>query len=84
MNSIPVGAFSRFVWHREGRYLLRLTRIDVLMKREALAVANYSYILEIERHTGYTLVTINLFGKSWLINIGKRQFYVERINQETE
>ena len=84
VNSIPVGKYARFVWRRDGKYLLRLIRIDISYRAIPVAIARYTYLLEIERHTGYTVLTFNLFGKSWLINIGKRQFYVQRIHQETE
>jgi hypothetical protein len=85
VNGVPAGTFTRFAWHREGKYLLRLVRIDVTSKSHHLtAIAHYSYPLEIERHTGYIIIVLHLFNRSWLINIGKRQFYVEHINQETE
>jgi hypothetical protein len=85
VNGVPAGTFTRFALHRDGKYLLRLIRIDVSSKPHTLtAVAHYSYLLEIEKHTGYVVVILNLFNKSWLINIGRRQFYVQRINQETE
>jgi hypothetical protein len=83
VNGIPTGAFSRFAWHRDGRYLLKLIGIDVSCRREPVAVARYAYFLEVEKHSGYTVVTVNLFGKSWLIHLG-RNIYVQRINQETE
>ena len=84
MNSVPTGSFSRFMWSHDNRYLLRLIRIDISCKREVVAIAHYSYLLEIEKHAGYIVATINLFGRSWLANIGKRQFYVQRIHQEAE
>ena len=83
VNGVPAGTFSRFMWHRNGRYLLRLIRVDVSVKREIIGVAHYTYILEIEKHKGYTLVTVNMFGGSWLINFGRR-LYVERLNKQEE
>ena len=85
VNGAPAGAFTRFAWHRDNKYLLRLVRIDVSHKPHHLtAVAHYSYPLEIERHAGYIVVILHLFNRSWLFNIGKRNLYVQQIDQETE
>ncbi len=89
-NGVPAGRFTRFAWRREGKYLLRLIRIEVSIQQARpsaahfSATAHYSYLLGVEKHTGYTLLTINLFGKSWLVNIAKKGFYVQPIHQETE
>lgn len=84
VNGIPAGQFTRFAWHKDGSYLLRLKRIDLSYRRTLNATAHYSYLFAVEKHAGYTLITLNLFGHSWLINIGRKQFYVQRIHQETE
>lgn len=82
MNGLPAGSYARYVWHRDGKYLLRLIRIDVSHQPHILtAVARYSYLLEIQKHAGYLVITINVLG-SWLVYIGKRKFYVQRIDQE--
>jgi hypothetical protein len=85
VNGIPAGTFTRFAWHRDGRYLLRLARIDVTCKPHTFtAIAHYHYVLAVEKHRGYLVATANLFGRSWLINITKRGIYVQRIHPETE
>ena len=82
LNGVPAGAFPWFIWRRDGRYFLRLRRIEVA-HREPLAVARYAYLFEVEKHTGYSVVTVHLFGRSWLIYLG-RKCYVQQIDQETE
>ena len=83
VNGVPANMFRRFIWNRNGKYLLQLIRVDVSCKPHSLtAIAQYSYPLEIQKHAGYILVTLHLFGRSWLINIGRKQFYVERIHRE--
>jgi len=84
VNGVPAGIFTRFAWYRDGKYLLRLVRIDVSSKPHHLtAVAHYSYPLEIEKHQGYVVIIVHLFGRSWLFNLGRRQFYVQQIDKET-
>jgi hypothetical protein len=85
VNGIPADTFQRFIWNRDGKYLLQLIRIDVSHKPHTLtAIARYSYPLEIEKHKGYIVAIVHLLGRSWLINIGRRQFYVQQINKEAE
>jgi hypothetical protein len=84
VNSIPAGQFTRFAWHKDGKYLLRLVRIDISYQRTLVATAHYTYPLEAERHAGYTVITVHLFGKTWIVNLSKRNFYVQRINNQSE
>jgi hypothetical protein len=84
VNSIPAGQFTRFAWHKDGKFLLRLVRIDISYRETLVATAHYTYPLEIECHAGYVIATIHLFGKSWLVHFGKRSFYIERINKQAE
>jgi hypothetical protein len=83
-NGIPAGQFAPFIWQKQGKYLLALRRINLSYRGALTASAHYRYLLSVEKHAGYTVLTFHLFGRSWLINIGKRQFYVQRIHQETE
>lgn len=84
VNGVPAGQFTHFAWRRDGRYLLKLRRIDLSYKLTLNATAHYGYLFAVEKHAGYILITLNLFGHSWLINFGRKQLYVQRIDQETE
>jgi hypothetical protein len=84
VNSIPLGRYAKFMWHEDSRYLLRLVRIDISYREIPVAIAHYTYLLEIERHTGYIVVTIHLFGKTWIINLSKRNFYVQSTNRKNQ